>query len=66
MPWLVSLLISVNLSGFISFALVSVPALYFILQLEETSGEMNMKTLSEMESGNAMVSLQDWAKLRFI
>ena len=40
--------------------------LYFIFQLEETDGEIQVKTLREMESGVAMVSMEDMARLRFL
>lgn len=66
MPWLVESFIYVDLSGFISFSILSFVALYFILMLAETNGEMKVQTLSEMESGQAMLSLNEWAKLRFI
>lgn len=66
MPWLVESFIYIDLSGFISFSILSFVALYFILMLAETNGEMKVQTLSEMESGQAMLSLNEWAKLRFI
>jgi hypothetical protein len=46
MPWLVETFIYVNLSGFISFSILSLIVLYFILMMAETNGEMKVQTLS--------------------
>jgi hypothetical protein len=45
MPWLVRSFIFINLSGFISFSILSLVTLYFILMLGETNGEMRVQTL---------------------
>jgi hypothetical protein len=45
MPWLVRTFIFINLSGFISFSILSLVTLYFILMLGETNGEMIVQTL---------------------
>lgn len=66
MPWLVQSFIYVDLSGFISFSIFSLITMYFVLLLGETNGEMKVQTLSEMENGQAMLSLNEWAKLRFV
>jgi hypothetical protein len=40
MPWLNESFLSLDLSGFISFAVASAAVLYFIPQLDETYGRM--------------------------
>lgn len=46
MPWLVQSFIYIDLSGFISFSLLSIITLYFILMLGQTNGEMKVQTLN--------------------
>jgi hypothetical protein len=48
MPWLVQSFIYIDLSGFIGFALATIIALYFIMQLQETNGKMKAQNLEEM------------------
>lgn len=45
MPWINESFMYADLSGFISFAVASFTALYFVLKLNETYGRMRTETL---------------------
>ena len=52
MPLLVELLVAINLSPFIAFALISGTMVYFIPWLPETDGKITAKRVSEMEGSD--------------
>ena len=47
-PWINSLFIYADLSGFISFTLAGIGILYFINKLKETYGHLKVETLEEL------------------